>query len=224
VPRVLEHNTCPSSPQVHVLHTELGTAELVPIRGSPFTVAVSDQWVRHRAGGAAPGKRKGATLLAVGGELVSADGLWDPPSELWARGQRAGVCCWVVHAGVLGSLSSFLAFRRPSLRLETRTQVLYGGDKSGATVCSPAGAGGEWRWSPVAAAGGAPPDRALHGAAVSGGTMAVFGGSPMDAGGAELADVWLLRKQGSGWSWQSPQQGAPYVRWALVMCVLGVRA
>jgi hypothetical protein len=57
---------------VHVLHTELGAAEPVPIRGSPFSVTASDPWVRHRTSGAAPGKRKGASLVSIGGELVGA--------------------------------------------------------------------------------------------------------------------------------------------------------
>lgn len=53
-----------------MLHTELGTSEPIPIRGSPFTVTVTDPWVRHRVSGVAPSKRKGATLVAVAGELV----------------------------------------------------------------------------------------------------------------------------------------------------------
>jgi hypothetical protein len=53
-----------------VLHTELGAAEQVPIRGSPFTITATDPWVRHRISGAAPGRRKGTSLVAVGGELV----------------------------------------------------------------------------------------------------------------------------------------------------------
>jgi hypothetical protein len=93
-------------------------------------------------------------------------------------------------------------------------QVLYGGDKSGANVCVPFGASGEWRWAQVAAAGPAPPDRGMHGAAVWGGAMVVFGGAAMDAGGAELSDVWWLRKQGSSWAWGAPGRHTPYVRWA----------
>lgn len=60
----------PGAYEVHVLHTELGAAEPLPIRGSPFSVAVRDPWVRRRAAGAAPARRKGATLVAVGNDLV----------------------------------------------------------------------------------------------------------------------------------------------------------
>lgn len=60
-----------SHPQVHVLHTELGAPEPLPIRGSPFTITASNAWVPLRTGGAVPAKRKGATLAAVGKELVS---------------------------------------------------------------------------------------------------------------------------------------------------------
>ncbi|KAI8464229.1 MAG: flagellar alpha dynein [Monoraphidium minutum] len=149
----------PGTYQVHVLHTELGAAEPVPIRGSPFTITTSDPWVRHRTGGAAPARRKGASLVAVGGELV-----------------------------------------------------LYGGDASGASVCVPAGATGEWRWSQIAAAGAAPPDRAAHSAAVWASGMVVFGGAALEPSGGELADVWWLRRQGGGWVWGVPGRHTPYVR------------
>jgi len=54
-----------------VLHTELGAAEPLPIRGSPFTITATDPWVRHRTTGATPVQRGGGSLVAVGGELVS---------------------------------------------------------------------------------------------------------------------------------------------------------
>eukprot|EP00877_Chromochloris_zofingiensis_P015255 jgi/Chrzof1/9984/Cz04g22250.t1 len=60
----------PGSYQVHICHYKLGGSELVPIRGSPFTVHCTDPWVKHRVLGATPGKRKGATLVALQDELV----------------------------------------------------------------------------------------------------------------------------------------------------------
>lgn len=56
--------------QVFVTYNELGTAELVPIRGSPFTIDCADPWVNHRVMGTFPPRRKGATLAALGSELV----------------------------------------------------------------------------------------------------------------------------------------------------------
>jgi len=91
--------------------------------------------------------------------------------------------------------------------------VLYGGDKSAASVCVPVGASGEWRWSQVAAHGPAPPERAQHGTAAWGGAMVVFGGVALtDPAGGELADLWVLRKQGSSWVWSAPARHTPYVR------------
>ena len=55
---------------VHVTFAELSTNEQVPIRGSPFTVELTDPWKKHRVGGATPATRKGCTLVNVGGELV----------------------------------------------------------------------------------------------------------------------------------------------------------
>lgn len=148
--------------QVHVLHTELGAAEPLPIRGSPFTVKAGDAWARRRVGGAAPPRRKGASLVPVGGELV-----------------------------------------------------LFGGDAPGAAVCAPAGAPGEWRWAPLAAAGAPPTDRAGHAAAQWGpGAMVVVGGAALGGDGGELADVHVLRKAGGGWAWSAPARHSPYARCA----------
>jgi dynein heavy chain len=144
-----------------VLHTELGAAEPLPIRGSPFTITATNPWVRHRTSGAAPARRKGASLTVVGGEMV-----------------------------------------------------LYGGNAAPPSVCVPIGASGEWRWSELAAHGPSPPDRTQHGATAWGGAMVVFGGAALGnaLGEEELSDVWVLRKQGAGWTWSAPARHTPYVR------------
>ncbi len=126
-------------------------------------IECSDPWVRHRVAGATPAKRKGASLVALGNELV-----------------------------------------------------LYGGDKSGVSVC--AMGGGDWKWSVPAVSGDAPKDRSAHVAVAAGGDMVVFGGASLE-NGSELADLYSLRKQpGGGWAWSCPKDHQAYVRWAAV-CV-----
>ena len=41
--------------------------------------------------------------------------------------------------------------------------------------------------------------------------MVVVGGAALDGSG-ELADVWVLRKQGAGWAWSAPARQTPYSR------------
>eukprot|EP00955_Chlamydomonas_euryale_P009187 98566-Chlamydomonas_euryale.AAC.1 len=60
----------PGKWHVHATMLDPATGEDVPIRGSPFTVSAIDALTKHRVMGAAPSKRKGATLTAVGSELV----------------------------------------------------------------------------------------------------------------------------------------------------------
>jgi dynein heavy chain len=148
----------PGSYAVTVLYAELGGSELVPIRGSPFTVRCEDAWVKHRVAGAAPARRKGATLTAVGEELV-----------------------------------------------------MYGGDSSGVAVCV-TGAG-EWKWSIPAIQGSVvPPDRSQHSAVLVKDQLVVFGGSSL-TNGAELADMFWLKKQPNGsWAWGCPESHMPYIR------------
>lgn len=86
-----EHTLCPGchlQMQVHVLHTELGAPEPLPVRGSPFSITANNPWVQLRAGGAVPTKRKGATLVAVGKELVRVKGRCLKPRGA-ASGRRA---------------------------------------------------------------------------------------------------------------------------------------
>jgi hypothetical protein len=56
---------------VHISLLELGTGQAAPVRGSPFTVNASDPWVRKAVAGDAPlAKRKGASLAALGADLL----------------------------------------------------------------------------------------------------------------------------------------------------------
>jgi len=64
----------PGKYKVHVFHADLGTPEPSHIRGSPFTIVCEDPWTKHRVMGAAPGKRKGVTLTALGSDLVAYGG------------------------------------------------------------------------------------------------------------------------------------------------------
>lgn len=93
-------------------------------------------------------------------------------------------------------------------------KVLYGGDNSGANICVPGAAPGEWRWDPLPVVPGtpAPPDRSQHAALPWGGSsLVVAGGAALDGSG-ELSDVWVLRKQGPSWAWAAPARHTPYVR------------
>ncbi len=69
--------------------------------------------------------------------------------------------------------------------------MLYGGDKSGVSVCSTEG--GDWRWQTVATEGEMPPDRTLHTATVVGDSLVVFGGTGL-ADSNDLNDMYTLRK------------------------------
>lgn len=60
----------PGKYSVSVLYAELGGQELVHIRGSPFNIECVDAWSRHRVVGAVPARRKGATMVGMGDELV----------------------------------------------------------------------------------------------------------------------------------------------------------
>jgi hypothetical protein len=81
-------------------------------------------------------------------------------------------------------------------------------------VAVPVGASGEWRWSGVGGRGPAPPDRTAHATAVWGDAMVVFGGTALSEGnsGTQLADLWLLRKHGSGFGWSSPARHTSFIR------------
>lgn len=50
---------------VHASYNELGTADYVPIRGSPFSVTCTDPWVKHRVMGTVPAKRKVRARVCV---------------------------------------------------------------------------------------------------------------------------------------------------------------
>lgn len=87
--------------------------------------------------------------------------------------------------------------------------VLYGGDKSGVSVCSTEGL--DWRWTSVTVAGEAPPDRQQHSATVINDDVVIFGGINL-ATGNELNDLYYLRKTAEGWSWSLPAESKPYIR------------
>lgn len=64
----------PGRYQVHVYHADLGAPEPGQIRGSPFVIDCKDPWTKHRIMGAAPAKRKGMSLVTLGGDLVAYGG------------------------------------------------------------------------------------------------------------------------------------------------------
>lgn len=87
--------------------------------------------------------------------------------------------------------------------------VLYGGDKSGVTICTPGI--GEWRWTSVNPSGPAPADRLQHSMTVVDGQLVVFGGSSLEDD-SELADMFALKKASGTWVWSCPKSHTPYVR------------
>lgn len=142
---------------LHVTYNELGTTDIVPIRGSPFSVICSDPWTKHRVMGSIPARRKGLSLVTMGNELV-----------------------------------------------------VYGGDKSGVSVCSTEGA--DWRWVNVTPQGEAPPDRTLHSCVITNDSaMVIFGGINL-ADQNDLNDMYMLRKEGDTWIWSHPMESRPYMR------------
>jgi dynein heavy chain, axonemal len=150
----------PGKYSVSITHSDLGSGEPVPVRGSPFLVECQDPWTRHRLMGNTPSKRKGAVLQAVSSSLV-----------------------------------------------------LYGGDKSGLSVCNTEGA--DWKWSNPTAEGDVPLDRTLHACTVNASDeMVVFGGQNLNDG-SDLAGVHFLSRNGDGWVWHPALKDKPYARWAL---------
>lgn len=95
--------------------------------------------------------------------------------------------------------------------------VVYGGDKSGVSVCSTEGS--DWRWSTVAPAGDAPADRRDHSCTVLGHEeLVIFGGVNL-ADQNELSDMYYLKKVGDSWSWSHPAESRPYIRHPAVKAV-----
>ncbi len=101
---------------VNILHADLGAPDMVPIRGSPFTVDCQDPWTKHRAVGAAPARRKGACMLPIGQELAvyggdksgvavctTGSGDWR-----WSTGVDAGVVPDRVNHAAVGTTSQVL--------------------------------------------------------------------------------------------------------------------
>ena len=88
--------------------------------------------------------------------------------------------------------------------------VLYGGDKSGVSLCNTEGV--EWKWTPATVGGEAPPDRTLHTATILADDIVIFGGVNLNDQN-DLADVYYLRKVGDGWVWSHPKESTPYIRW-----------
>lgn len=60
----------PGKYEVIITHMDLGTATPSPLRGSPFTVVCKDAWHRPRVLGQLPAKRKAASLVPMGKDLV----------------------------------------------------------------------------------------------------------------------------------------------------------
>ncbi|MEW5298846.1 MAG: hypothetical protein WDW36_001923 [Sanguina aurantia] len=114
---------------------------------------------------------------------------------------------WVKHR-LVGATP---AKRKGAVLLSLGTDlVLYGGDKSGLSVCATDGP--EWKWSAPAVEGQAPPDRTAHSATLVGDELVVFGGVKL-ADQSELNDMYHLRKgAGGGWEWAGPKISVPYAR------------
>ena len=113
---------------------------------------------------------------------------------------------WTKHR-VMGATPA----RRKGLTLTTvgTELVLYGGDKSGVSVCMTEGA--DWKWTSAAVAGDAPPDRSMHSATLLNDEIVIFGGINL-ADQSELNDLYYLRKTANGWSWSLPAESKPYIR------------
>ena len=128
------------------------------------------------------------------------------------RGSPFTVVCedpWTKHR-VTGAAPA----RRKGLSLVTlgNELVLYGGDKSGVSVCTAAEGGADWKWSTAAVSGDAPPDRSMHSATVlSHDEVVIFGGLNL-ADQTELNDLYYLRKTADGWSWTHPAESSAYMR------------
>ena len=60
----------PGEYMVHVTHLDLGSETPSHVRGSPFCMVCEDAWSKPRVLGAVPQKRKAATLLPVGQDVV----------------------------------------------------------------------------------------------------------------------------------------------------------
>ena len=91
--------------------------------------------------------------------------------------------------------------------------VLYGGDKSGVSVCNTEG-GSDWKWSTAVVEGDPPSDRSMHSSTVlnEGNDIAIFGGINLNDQN-DLNDLVYLRKNLDGsWSWSHPADGDPYIR------------
>ena len=101
--------------------------------------------------------------------------------------------------------------RRKGLSLVTigNELVLYGGDKSGVSVCATDGP--DWKWSTAAVSGDAPPDRTMHSATVINEEVVIFGGVNL-ADQTDLNDLFYLKKTADGWSWSHPAESKPYIR------------
>lgn len=60
----------PGDYDVHVTHLDLGSETPFHVRGSPFRIRCADPWIKPRILGSVPQKRKAATLLPVGDDIV----------------------------------------------------------------------------------------------------------------------------------------------------------
>ena len=142
-----------------IMSQDLGSEHPSHVRGSPFIVNCKDPWTKPRVLGSMPQKRKAATMLPVGGDIV-----------------------------------------------------LFGGDKCAPCVLNTSGE--DWRWSTMSLPDGAsePPPRTGHTAIPYGDdAMIVFAGVQL-AEQTESADVWMLKKKGSEWSWTAAPESLPFTR------------
>ncbi|KAK9817742.1 hypothetical protein WJX72_001478 [[Myrmecia] bisecta] len=87
--------------------------------------------------------------------------------------------------------------------------VLYGGDKSGLSVCSTSGA--DWKWTNPPTTGKEPIARRLHSTTAVGNELVVFGGQSMEDN-SELNDLCFLKKEGDGYIWSAPTTAEGYLR------------
>lgn len=165
---------------------ELGAGgELVPIRGSPFTVHSVDPWQRRRLVGATPTRR----LVSTGSSCASS-----------ASCRRARLACSLPAAALLTSWRrgpAWLPLLHHAPQGATLNSVgdellLCGNEKSDGAVCHTLG-NDNWMWGTGKRGEALPVFRKGHAAATSGVQLALFGGLSLEDG-APMNDLWYMRK------------------------------
>ena len=140
----------PGMYDVTVTHQDLGSETPTNIRGSPFRIMCSDPWTKPRVLGTVPGKRKAATLLPVGGEMVLWGGDSGAPFALntsgadwkWSaialpEGGREPPARTAFGASLAASKSALFVFA--GIQLSDQSEL--------ADVWQLQNKGGEWSWT-----------------------------------------------------------------------------